>query len=54
MTEINSMLIPEELIMSRILIIRGLRVMIDTDLAELYGIPTKRLNEQVKRRIKRY
>jgi len=32
----------------RIQTIRGLRLMIDSDLAELYGVPTKRLNEQVK------
>ena len=34
---------------SRIQIIRGQRVMIDVDLAELYGVQTKRLNEQVNR-----
>jgi hypothetical protein len=34
---------------SRILVLRGHRVMIDIDLADLYGVPTKRLNEQVKR-----
>jgi cell division septum initiation protein DivIVA len=39
---------------SRILIIRGLRVMIDADLAELYGVETKRLNEQVKRNRQRF
>ncbi len=39
---------------NRILTIRGLRVMIDTDLAELYGVPTKRLNEQVKRNALRF
>jgi hypothetical protein len=39
---------------NRILHIRGLRVMIDTDLAELYGVTTKRLNEQVKRNIARF
>ncbi len=33
----------------RILTIRGLKVMLDADLAELYGVTTKRLNEQVKR-----
>lgn len=33
----------------QILIIRGQKVMIDADLAALYGVPTKRLNEQVKR-----
>ncbi len=37
-----------------ILIIRGKRVMLDTDLATLYGVPTKRLNEQVKRNIDRF
>lgn len=45
---------PIEIIASRILVIRGQRVMIDADLAELYGVPTKRLNEQVKRNIKRF
>ena len=39
---------------NRILLIRGQRVMIDADLAELYGVPTKRLNEQVKRNINRF
>lgn len=38
----------------RILVIRGQKVMIDADLAELYGVPTKRLNEQVKRNIERF
>lgn len=38
----------------RILVIRGHKVMIDADLAELYGVPTKRLNEQVKRNIERF
>ncbi len=33
---------------------RGLQVMIDKDLAELYGVPTKRLNEQVKRNLNRF
>ena len=39
---------------SHILTIRGLRVMIDADLAALYGVPTKRLNEQVKRNRERF
>lgn len=39
---------------SRILFIRGQKVMIDADLAELYGVPTKRLNEQVKRNRERF
>lgn len=39
---------------SRILLIRGQKVMIDSDLAALYGVPTKRLNEQVKRNSERF
>lgn len=39
---------------SRILMIRGQKVMIDADLATLYGVPTKRLNEQVKRNAERF
>lgn len=35
-------------------VIRGQQVMIDRDLATLYGVETKRLNEQVKRNIKRF
>lgn len=35
-------------------VIRGQQVMLDRDLATLYGVETKRLNEQVKRNIKRF
>ena len=45
---------PVPRIESRIQVIRGLRVMIDVDLAALYGVPTKRLNEQVKRNRERF
>ena len=38
----------------RIQLVRGLRVMVDVDLAALYGVPTKRLNEQVKRNRERF
>ena len=41
-------------IRSRIFTIRGVQVMLDRDLAELYGVPTKRLNEQVKRNMIRF
>jgi hypothetical protein len=54
MNDKNEMMIPEEVIMNKILVVRGIKVMIDSDLAELYGVPTKRLNEQVKRNIKRF
>lgn len=43
-----------DIIRSRILTIRGVQVMLDRDLAELYGVPTKRLNEQVKRNARRF
>jgi len=39
---------------SKILTLRGQKVMLDRDLAELYGVPTKRLNEQVKRNLARF
>jgi hypothetical protein len=46
--------IPIERIASRIYLIRGEKVMLDSDLAELYGVTTGRLNEQVKRNIARF
>lgn len=47
-------LVPNELIASRILLIRDQKVMVDSDIATLYGVTTKRLNEQVKRNISRF
>ena len=47
-------LIPIEAISQRIFIIRGVKVMLDADLAELYGVPTKSLNLAVKRNMKRF
>ncbi len=41
-------------IQSRIFTLRGVQIMLDRDLAHLYGVTTKRLNEQVKRNIKRF
>ena len=38
----------------RILVIRGHKIMVDTDLAEIYGVSTKRLNEQVRRNRERF
>ena len=45
---------PDELILNKIIVIRDQKVMLDRDLAELYGVTTKRLNEQVKRNLKRF
>lgn len=46
--------ISDALISSKIYLIRGQKVMLDRDLAEMYGVETRRLNEQVKRNIKRF
>ena len=47
-------LIPQEIIESKILLIRGKKVMIDKDLAELYGVETRVLNQAVRRNIERF
>ena len=41
-------------IASRITLLRGQRMIVDADLAALYGVPTKRLNEQVQRNVDRF
>jgi hypothetical protein len=46
--------IPEEVIISKIYLIREKKVMLDRDLAELYGVETKRLKEQVRRNKDRF
>jgi hypothetical protein len=51
---VKKMIIPDETIIDKILLIRDKKVMIDKDIANLYGVPTKRLNEQVKRNVKRF
>ncbi len=50
----NEILLPEIKIEDKILVIRGQQVMIDRDLAELYGVETKVLNQAVKRNIERF
>ncbi|MEI6311715.1 MAG: ORF6N domain-containing protein [Bacteroidota bacterium] len=50
----KSITITDNLIQTKIYFIRGQKVMLDRDLAELYGVETRRLNEQVKRNIKRF
>ena len=47
-------IIPVERIQRCIYLIRGYKVLLDMDLAELYGVSTKRLNEQVRRNIERF
>lgn len=48
------LLVAEQKILNRIYFIRGQKVMLDEDLAQMYGVETKRLNEQLKRNLKRF
>ena len=50
----NNELITPVLIESKIFVIRGKQVMIDRDLADLYGVETKAINQAVKRNIERF
>lgn len=54
MAENDLMIYDEDDLKSRIYIIRGVQVMLDRDLAKIYGVETKRLNEQVKRNKERF
>jgi hypothetical protein len=46
--------ISDDLIMRKIIKIRGQKVMVSSDLADLFGVTTKRLNDQVRRNIERF
>lgn len=50
----NSELLPLETITHRIVLLRGQKVLLDADLAALYGVETRRLNEQVRRNRERF
>jgi hypothetical protein len=54
MIENTRNLIPDELILNKIYQIRNQKVMLDMDLAELYGVETKQLKRAVRRNIKRF
>ena len=47
-------IVPDEVVMSKIYLLRGQKVMLDRDLSELYGVETKRLKESVRRNITRF
>jgi len=47
-------LVPVEIIQSKIYLIRGRKVMLDRDLAELYGVDTSQLTRQVRRNLERF
>jgi len=50
----NKIMLPDEIISNKIYFIREVKVMLDKDLAELYGVLTGNLNKAVKRNIKRF
>ena len=50
----NELVVPEEVIMSKIFLIRGKKIMIDRDLAQLYGVETRVLKQAVRRNIERF
>jgi hypothetical protein len=50
----ENLILKEDAIINRIYMIRGMKVMLDSDLAELYEVETKRINEQVKRNLSRF
>ncbi len=50
----NDKIIPAAYVENKIYLIRGTKVMLDEDLAALYGVPTKRLNQAVKRNMRRF
>jgi len=52
--ENKSVVLPDEVIISKIYSIRGLKIMLDKDLAQLYGVATKVLKQQVKRNTDRF
>ena len=54
MDENNSVLMPEEIILQKIYVIRNQKVILDKDLAGLYGVSTRNLNKAVQRNIKRF
>ncbi|MCA1756253.1 MAG: ORF6N domain-containing protein [Bacteroidales bacterium] len=46
--------LPDEVLLEKIYVVRNKKVMLDSDLAELYGVETRRLKEQVRRNITRF
>ena len=54
MAKKETIVIPDEIITNQIYFIRGQKVMLDKDLAELYGVTTGNLNKAVKRNLKRF
>ena len=54
MSQTDKLTISEEVVLTKIFLIRGQKVMIDRDLAELYGVETRTLNQAVRRNLRRF
>ena len=54
MNEKNETIIDEKLLKDKVYLIRGVQVMLDSDLAEIYGYTTKAFNQQVKNNIEKF
>ena len=54
MSHTDKLTISEEVVLTKIFLIRGQKVMIDRDLAELYGVETRILNQAVRRNLRRF
>jgi hypothetical protein len=54
MSKINKSIVPDEIVIKKIVILREERVLLDVHLAELYGIETRTLKQAVKRNIERF
>jgi len=53
-TKVKEIVIPDEVLVNKIYLLRNHKIMLDRDIAELYGVKTIRLREQVKRNIERF
>ena len=53
-SDTNANLIPEEVVLNKIYFIRNHKVMLDKDLAELYSVETRVLNQGIKRNLERF
>jgi hypothetical protein len=53
-SNLSIVIVSEEKILEKILLLRGQKVMLDRDLAQMYGVEVKRLNEAVKRNASRF
>ncbi len=51
---VKSIAIPDEVVISKRYIVRGIKTMLDRDLADLYGVGTKVLKQSVKRNLSRF